>query len=134
MPRPILVEHAQLLDLAYDAILVWELKTGAITFWNRGAEELYGWQRSEVLGRTPQAILQTQFPRPLAEINAELVRTQRWEGELVHTRRDGTAIVVNSRWALQVDEDGNPFAVLAINRDITERKRADGSAGAPGQS
>lgn len=124
-PALSLVEHAQLLDLAYDAILVWELKTGAISFWNRGSEELYGWQRSEVLGRTPQAVLQTQFPRPLAEINAELVRTRRWEGELVHTRRDGVAVVVNSRWALQVDTDGLPFAVLAINRDITERKRAE---------
>src|ERR1700674_5090843 len=95
-PASILVEHAQLLDLAYDAILVWELKTGAISFWNRGSEELYGWQKSDVLGRTPQAVLQTQFPRPLAEINAELVRTQRWEGELVHTRRDGASVVVNS--------------------------------------
>jgi diguanylate cyclase len=101
------------------------LKTGAISFWNRGSEELYGWEKSEVLGRTPQAILQTQFPRPLAEINAELVRTGRWEGELVHTRRDDTEVVVNSRWALHVDKDGVPYAVLAINSDITERKRAE---------
>jgi diguanylate cyclase len=121
---PSLVEHAQLLDLAYDAILVWNLKTGAISFWNRASEGLYGWRQDEVVGRTPQAVLQTQFPRPLADINAELVRTQHWEGELVHTRRDGTAVVVNSRWALHHDKDGQPLAVLAINRDITERKRA----------
>jgi PAS domain-containing protein len=44
-PAPSLVEHAQLLDLAYNAILVWELKTGAISFWNRGSEELYGWEK-----------------------------------------------------------------------------------------
>ncbi|HLZ28581.1 MAG TPA: EAL domain-containing protein [Chloroflexota bacterium] len=124
-PGPILVDHARLLDLAYDAILVWELQTGSISFWNRGSEELYGWPKGDVLGRTPQAILQTQFPRPLAEINAELVRTQRWEGELVHTRQDGATVVVNSRWALQVGKDGLPNAVLAINRDITGRKRAE---------
>ena len=113
------------MDLAYDAILVWELKTGAISLWNQSSASLYGWEKGEVLGRTPQAILHTQFPRPLAEINAELVRTQRWEGELVHTRRDGTTVVVNSRWGLHVDKDGQPLAVMAINRDITERKRTE---------
>src|SRR5919199_1327818 len=67
-----LAEQAELLDLANDAILVWALQSGAIRFWNRGAQELYGWTSAEALGRTPQAVLQTRFPRPLAEINAEL--------------------------------------------------------------
>ena len=122
---PLLAAHDELLELAYDAILVWDLKTGSISFWNRGSEGLYGWEKGEVLGRTPQAVLETEFPRPLEEINAELLRTQRWEGELVHSRRDGTRVVVNSRWALQVGKDGLPMGVLAINRDITERKQAE---------
>ncbi|HEY3058407.1 MAG TPA: EAL domain-containing protein [Chloroflexota bacterium] len=121
----LLAEQAELLELAHDAILVWDLRSGEIRFWNRGAEELYGWQREEVLRRTPQAVLNTQFPRPLAEINAELVRDKRWEGELVHTRRDGTRVVVASRWALQVDHAGQPLSVLGINTDITDRKRAE---------
>jgi diguanylate cyclase (GGDEF)-like protein/PAS domain S-box-containing protein len=120
-----LAEQAKLLDLAHDAILVWDLKTGAIRFWNRGSEELYGWSSEDVLGRTPQAVLQTHFPRPLAEINAELIRTRHWEGELIHTRRDGTSVVVASRWALQTDDDGQPRAVLGINSDITSRKDAE---------
>ena len=52
-----LSEQAQLLDLANDAILVWDLHSGAIRFWNRGAQELHGWQEAEALGRTPQALL-----------------------------------------------------------------------------
>ncbi len=120
-----LAEQAELLDLAHDAILVWDLRSGEIRFWNRGAEEVYGWRRDEVLGRTPQAVLNTQFPQPLAEINADLVRDKRWEGELVHTRRDGTAVVVASRWALQLDRAGQPSSVLGINTDITDRKRAE---------
>jgi PAS domain S-box-containing protein len=119
-----LAEQAELLDLAHDAILVWDLHSGEIRFWNRGAEQLYGWSKGEVLGRTPQAILQTAFPQPLAEINAELISTRRWEGELVHTRHDGSTVVVASRWALQVDDLGNPRAVLGINSDITSRKKA----------
>jgi diguanylate cyclase (GGDEF)-like protein/PAS domain S-box-containing protein len=120
-----LTEQAELLDLAHDAILVWDLHSGAIRFWNRGAEELYGWNKADVLGRTPQAILKTMFPVPLAEINAELVATRRWEGELVHTRRDGSTVVVSSRWALQVDAHGNPRTVMGINTDITSRKHAE---------
>ena len=118
-------EQAQLLDLAHDGILVWDLHTGAIRFWNRGAEELYGWSKDEVLGKTPQAILDTTFPRPLAEINDLLVRDDRWEGELGHKRRDGSRVVVASRWALQLDKAGKPAAVLAINSDITARKQAE---------
>jgi PAS domain S-box-containing protein len=118
-------EQAELLDLAHDAIMVWDLHSGEIRFWNKGAEELYGWNESEVLGRTPQAILQTQFPRPLAEINAELVSTRRWEGELIHNRHDSSTVVVASRWALQVDARGEPRSVLGINSDISSRKRAE---------
>ena len=120
-----LAEQAELLNLAHDAILVWDLQTGEIRFWNRGAEELYGYSRADVLGRTPQAILQTRFPHALAAINAELIGSHRWEGELVHTRRDGSTVVVASRWALQLDDDGKPRAVLGINSDITSRKQAE---------
>ena len=69
--------------------MVWELKTGAITFWNQGSEALYGWQRREVLGRTPQAILQTKFPMPLSEINAVLglAQCQRLDEILDNRRR-----------------------------------------------
>lgn len=121
----VLAEHAELLDLAHDAILVWDLKTGEIRFWNHGAVELYGWTRAETLGRTPQAILKTQFPLPLAAINAELVRSGRWEGELIHTRRDGTPLIMASRWALKRDRQGQPVAVLGINTDITSRKHTE---------
>jgi diguanylate cyclase (GGDEF)-like protein/PAS domain S-box-containing protein len=121
----VLAEQAALLDLAHDGIIVWGLKTGAVRFWNRGCEELYGWTRDDALGRTPQELLQTKFPQPLQAINEQLVRTRRWEGELVHTRRDGTQVVVASRWALQVDAFGEPQAVLGINTDVTERKRAE---------
>src|SRR5579864_1472903 len=119
-----LAEQALLLDLTQDSMFVWELESGAIRFWNRGAEEMYGWRQDEVLGRTPQQILRTEFPRPLSELRESLERTGRWEGELIHHCRDGSVVPVMSRWALKVSADGQPQTALAINTNITEHKRA----------
>ena len=117
-------ERAQLLDLTHDTIFVRDM-SDVITFWNRGAEELYGWKSEQAVGKVSHQLTQTIFAARLEEINAELFRTGRWEGELIHTKRDGTQVTVASRWALQRDEQGNPIAILETNNDITERKRAE---------
>jgi two-component system sensor kinase FixL len=117
-------EQAALLDLTRDTIFVRDLND-VITYWNRGAEELYGWTRSEAVGKVSHDLTQTVFPAPLNEITAELTRTGRWEGELVHTRRDGTKVVVASRWSLQRDDQGRPAGTLETNNDTTGRKRAE---------
>jgi PAS domain S-box-containing protein len=117
-------EQKLLLDLTRDSVFVRD-PDDVITYWNRGAEELYGWKKEEALGKVPHALLQTIFPAPLAEITATLHRTNRWEGELVHTRRDGKQVNVASRWSLQRDGDGQPIGTLETNNDITDRRRAD---------
>jgi two-component system, LuxR family, sensor kinase FixL len=116
-------ERANLLDLTHDAVFTRGMN-GPITYWNRAAEELYGWKRAEALGRLSHQLLEKTFPAPLDEINTELLRTGRWEGELICKKRDGTQVVVASRWSLQRDKQGQPAAVLETNNDITERKRA----------
>lgn len=117
--------QAELLDLAHDAIFVRDLWSGAVVYWNRGAEELYGFRREEAIGRISHELLRTQFPRPLREIEEIMVRTGRWDGELVHCTRAGREVVVESRWALQRDEHGEPLAFLEINHDVTARKQAE---------
>ena len=110
-----------LLDLTHDAAFVRDMD-GRITYWNRGAEDLFGWTADEALGRVAHELLQTVWPEPFADIAARLLRTGRWQGELVHTRRDGTRIVVATRWALQRDASGNPVAHLVTANDVTERE------------
>jgi two-component system sensor kinase FixL len=117
--------RANLLDLTHDTVFTRGMDD-VITYWNRGAVELYGWTAEEVVGKTTaHQLLRTVFPEPLDEINAELLRTGRWEGELIHSKADGTQVVVASRWSLQRDERQRPRAVLETNNDITERKRAE---------
>ena len=117
-------QQARLLNLTHDTIFVRDM-SDVITYWNRGAEEQYGWKREEAIGNVSHQLMKTIFPEPLEEINEKLLGTGRWEGELTHTRRGGMQFVVASRWALQWDESGNPLAVLETNNDITERKRAE---------
>jgi PAS domain S-box-containing protein len=120
-----LQHHADLLDLAPDAILSLRLD-GAIQFWNRGAEQTYGWSAEEAAGKVSHSLLQTSFPQSLSHVVAALMENGRWEGELVHTRRDGRQITVSSRWALQTDTSGAAVGILELNRDITERKHFEG--------
>ena len=117
-------EKAGLLELTHDTVFVRDM-SDRISYWNRGAEELYGWKRKEAIGQVSHQLMQTKFPGPLKAINEELLSTGRWEGELVHTMRDGTQVRVASRWSLQRDEQGRPAAILETNNDITERKRAE---------
>lgn len=116
-------EKAALLDMANDGIFVKSLH-GVISYWNQGAERLYGWSKEEAIGRSPHELLRTEFPIPLAEIEVR----DSWEGELRHTRKDGVQIVVESRWTTVRDKDRKPVAWLEINTDITARKRAEDAA------
>lgn len=116
-------DQARLLDLSPDAILGRGMD-GRINYWNEGATECYGFSREEALGRVSYELLATRFPAPLAEIEDRLLQTGRWGGELVQTRKDGSEIIVSSRWAVRTDAQGNPVQVLVINTDVTEQRAA----------
>ena len=122
----LLRERATLLDVTHDAVFVRDAND-VITYWNRGAEELYGWSSADAIGRVSHELMQTVFPEPVEDIAAILLRTGRWEGELIHTKKDGKQVTVASRWSVQRGEQGRPDAILETNNDITERKQAEDS-------
>ena len=121
-------EQANLLNLTHDAIFIRDMNE-VVRNWNRGAEALYGWTAEEAEGKIAPELLKTVLPLPLERIMAEMLNRDRWEGELVRTRKDGTQVVVASRWSLQRDARGDPIAALETNNDITERKRAEEQRG-----
>jgi PAS domain S-box-containing protein len=119
-----LAEQARLLDLTTDAIFISDMQQ-RITYWNRGAKELYGYSAEEALGKVTWKLLCTEFPESIERIRKKLVRDGRWSGELVHRRKGGNKVIVMSRWSLDRDERGSPKSILETNTDITARKRVE---------
>src|SRR6266700_3664018 len=119
-----MAEQARLLDLSSDAIIVcdWSNRIG---YWNKGAEELYGYPRDEAIGQVFHELLQGGLPEPREQILAKLERNGQWSGEIVKARRDGQRIIVGTRWTLARDAQGRPSSILRTDRDITERKRRE---------
>ena len=117
-------QKTELLKLSREAVLVVDL-SDKIAFWSDGAEQLYGWKRAEALGRSPLELLQTQLPRPVAQIETILRREPHWEGELKQTTRYGARISVSSRWALWRDLSGRTLGRFQLDSDITRRKNVE---------
>src|SRR5271165_4430099 len=117
-------DQALILDLANDSIFIRDTED-CITYWNQGAQRLYGWSKEEAIGNVTHTLLKTQHPQSLHNINAQLLATGHWEGELVHTRRDGALVTVASSWTLQRDEANSPVSVIEMNYNITARKDSE---------
>ena len=116
--------RTRLIDLAHDAILIRQ-PGNVISYWNEGAERIYGWSKDEAMGQISHELLKTQSPERLAEIEAEVMREGSWEGELVRVRADGQLVVVASHWVVDRDGPGGVKPILEISSDITDRKRAE---------
>lgn len=114
-------DQACLLDLSHDAIFV-RGPSDLVTYWNRGAERLYGWSRAEALGRPAGALIRSQLP---AGAEAEFRETGQWEGELTHTAKDGRKIITLSRLSRHRDAPGRPAGTLETDHDITERRMTE---------
>jgi PAS domain S-box-containing protein len=117
-------QQSELLNLAQDAILVWG-RERKITFWNDGAATMYGYSAAEAMGQHVRTFLDSQYPLPFSQIDDEVRRTGRWEGELVHKRKDGTRIFVESRWGMLRDARGNMVGIMEVNRDVSARRHME---------
>jgi PAS domain S-box-containing protein len=117
-----LSEKARLLDLSNDAIIVRDLDD-KISSWNKGAEKLYGWASEEAIGKHLDSLLQTEFPKPMEEILAQLQSDGEFSGEVVQIVRDGRRVAVLCRWVL----DRGTKSILTSYTDITERRMLEDS-------
>jgi PAS domain S-box-containing protein len=114
----VLLGEDDLSDFIDDTVIIARALDGRICLWNRYAEELYGWRKEEAIGRISHDLLKTQFPQPLPEIDSDLVRDGRWEGELVQTARDGGRLVLKAQWTLVLKKQSRE--VVEIGRPATD--------------
>jgi PAS domain S-box-containing protein len=114
----------QLLEYTHDAIIIWEMQGQGILYWNRAAEQLYGYNREEARGRTTHELLKTELVGGVTRLESSLARFGIWAGELRHTTRSGRKVDVEGRLAVMSQHNGR-WLVLEVNRDITDRKVAE---------
>ncbi len=119
-----LAERADLLDLASDAIYIRDSQH-RVTYWNAGAEALFGWTHAEADGQHCQLLLRTEFPTPFDDSEASLIRDDHCERQLVQYNKAGKRLDVDSRWSARYGPDGALSSVLVINTDVTARRAAE---------
>jgi two-component system cell cycle sensor histidine kinase/response regulator CckA len=114
-------DQAALLDLVQEAIAVRNLK-GRVTYWNRGAAQLYGWTAQEIMAQTAEELVRF-FQTPEAEQQA--VAKGSWSGELRKAAKNGREVQVRSRWIVMRDPAGNPQSFLVVDSDLTDQKKVE---------
>jgi PAS domain S-box-containing protein len=119
----LILEKNQMLEQTYDAIFMWNLKSG-ISYWNANAEKLYGYTEQDVVGKVSHQLLKTVFPKPFADFIADLRGKGFWEGELIHTTKAGNGVIVEDRMHV-IKKTADNMVVLETLRDVTERRQLE---------
>lgn len=117
-------EQGLLLDVSTDAILVRNIHN-QILFWNKGAERLHGWKAEEVVGKNVLQLLYKEISPQLEDAYLRVMNTGEWRGELHQLTREGKVIIVESRWMLIRDDNGQPKSILSVNTEITQQKQLE---------
>ncbi len=116
-------EQAALLNIATDSILVQDME-GHILFWNKAAEQLYGWMIEEAIGEKVYELLCKENDlHKIQEATKIVVDEGEWKGELHHFTKEGIELVVESRWSLVSNDEGKPKSIFVVNTDVTEKKK-----------
>jgi PAS domain S-box-containing protein len=117
--REFLQDHLSLHQGTPEAIIVRD-QDGTIRYWSREAELIYGWTAREVLGTRTHTLFKTKFPASLTAIEREARDKLSWKGQLIHNRRDGSIVTVDSRWQIQQNPQNKSLTVIEINSKRTD--------------
>ncbi len=114
-------EQASLLSITTDAIIVTDIDQ-LVTYWNPGAERLYGWDTQSVIGQNLNTLFDTTTIEVAHQKLDTLLEAGEWRGELKQKTKLDKEIIVDSRAIVIRDEYSLPISILIVNTDITEKK------------
>jgi PAS domain S-box-containing protein len=114
------LRQARFCEEAHDAIFAWQLE-GPVLYWNRGANELYGFDEAAAVHSSTHPLLGAENRAVFEDVKATLLRTGQWLGELTHRTSDGRDVRVESR--MRLIQEGTELTVVEADRDVTERVR-----------
>jgi len=120
----VLGKQAELLNLTSDAIVVWDLETTRVAYWNSGASRMYGWAKEAMVGKKEHVLLSGQLPMPLSVILADLRSSGVWHGEIQYAKPDGRQIIVSCHWRLTANADKGRTKVVEFAADVTAQHTA----------
>ncbi|HSD82408.1 MAG TPA: PAS domain S-box protein, partial [Anaerolineae bacterium] len=120
--------QANILAQVNDAVIASD-ENFIIKSWNAAAERTYGWKAEEVVGHLAEKILQTEFTGGTREEAVEQIKqTGEYFSEVTQARKDGSRVEVEAHTVTMRDDTGRVTGFISVNRDITERKRAESAA------
>jgi PAS domain S-box-containing protein len=120
----LLERDAHFLANVDDALIVSDL-AGNVTFWNHGAEKIFGWTEAEVLGRPFKSLFSPAVAAAIERNFASVARGEPWSGEWTERRKDRSRVTLDSRASRYLDRSGKPAGIFTISRDITARREQE---------
>lgn len=114
--------QADLLEAVGQAVVATD-REGHVIYWNRAAEELYGWSATDALGRLLLELTLTEEQgRLAAEVVERLERGESWSGEFQVRHRDGTVFPIFATGSPIQGRDGEYAGFIGISSDLRERR------------
>ncbi len=118
--------RATLLNNLSDAVILTN-ENYVVRSWNKAAEKMYGWTEKEVIGQRLGAVLPTQYinGEQQEKVAATFSKEGIWNGEVIQKTKGGEELYVLASITALKDEYGNTTGAIGVNRDISDRKRAE---------
>lgn len=112
--------QASFINRSNDAIIATDLED-KITFWNHSASRIYGWSAEEAMGKQKQELLSGNC-QDAVEASKAVREAGEWSGEMNHTTKNGSEIIVEASWTFVAGENSQNDSIFSINKDITETR------------
>jgi PAS domain S-box-containing protein len=114
-----------LLDSVRESVLSTDLRNN-VTFWNKGAEHLFGYAAEEALGRHVASLIVPDGVNFVDASKTDALRTEgTWNSQVMRRRKDGSIIWTDVVVSIVTDAGGQPSGFLGIHRDVTEQRKVE---------